>query len=714
MKKILSLVAVIVFLSFALGSLAPQNGYDLFQKALAKERGEGNLDEAIALYQKVIEETKDESLAAKAQLRIGFCYEKLGQEKAKLAQEAFQKVLDKYPAQTDTVKMAREKLVVLGKAQAPSLPAGGSLTVRKLCFSDFSGSPASDGSFISFTDWGKGNLAVRDLAVDNVRRLTKNATGDQFVGHSRVSPDKLKIAYSWYGEDYQFGLWLINFDGSGNRLLYRGQNDWHIEPLDWSPDGRQILAVHSLSYPSRACQIVLVAASDGSMKVLKDLGRKVPSNMCFSPDGRFIAYDYPPGQSTSNDIFVMTADGSREIPLIENPANERLLGWTPDGRHVLFASDRAGSWGAWLVPIKEGQAQGTPKLVKQDIGLIEPMGFARAGTFYYGIGGWGHDLYAQHVDLEGGKLLGTPELAVQRFVGSNGMPAWSPDGEHFAYISRRTPAPSSAVSFVLCLRSPKSGKDQELLPELDWFQWPRWSPDGRALIVVGSDRSNHLGEYRIDAFTGGVTPVLLAEKDNYQVTNLVEWSHDGRSIYYVRNDWKKQTSEIILRNLETKQERKIAGLTGKNRFFTLRSLSPDGGSLVALILDEDQKSKVLTLMPSEGGELRELLELKGKEGFTGPRGLAWAPDSRKILFAKFIKMTDQEQPNQGRNELWILSTETGEQRKLGDLMNGPGVEISLHPNGRSLVFSANVYKSEVWVMENFLPGDEAKAKGRNK
>ncbi len=78
-KKSLILIAVLISLliTLSLVSNALQNGYDLFQKALAKERGEGNLEDAISLYQKVVKETSDKSLAAKAQLRIGICYEKL-------------------------------------------------------------------------------------------------------------------------------------------------------------------------------------------------------------------------------------------------------------------------------------------------------------------------------------------------------------------------------------------------------------------------------------------------------------------------------------------------------------------------------------------------------------------------------------------------------------------------------------------------------------
>ena len=59
-KKSLILIAVLISLliTLSLVSNALQNGYDLFQKALAKERGEGNLEEAISLYKKVVKEGK--------------------------------------------------------------------------------------------------------------------------------------------------------------------------------------------------------------------------------------------------------------------------------------------------------------------------------------------------------------------------------------------------------------------------------------------------------------------------------------------------------------------------------------------------------------------------------------------------------------------------------------------------------------------------------
>jgi Tol biopolymer transport system component len=705
MKKSAILTALLMIAAFAFGSLVPQNGYDQFQKALAKERGEGNLEEAIALYQKVIEETKDESLAAQAQFRIGICYEKLGQEKAKQAQEAFQKVVDKYPTQTDTVKMAREKLVVLARTQAPRQDIEKSLLVRKLCDSDSSGSLSPDGSLISFADWGLGNLAVRELATGRVRHLTKNAKGEQFANLSIISPDNQKIAYSWYGEDGLYSLWLINLDGSGNRPLFRGQSGWHIEPSGWSPDGKKILAVRYLSYPPRACQIVTVSVSDGSMKVLKELGRRIPTKMSFSPDGRFIVYDYPPDQSTCSDIYLLAADGGEWTPLVENPANDYVLGWTPSGKHVMFASDRAGSWGAWIVPLENGKVQEAPKLVKQDIGQIKSMGFTRDGSFYYGIGGWTFDVYTQEVDLNKGRVLGEPALAVQRFVGSNSNPSWSPDGQYLAYISKRSPAAARAVSGVLCIRALKSGEERELLPELDWFNILRWSPDGRHLMAQGFDRTNHLGEYLIDALTGSVSPVLQEEKDDYHETIPVEWSKDGQAIYFVRNNSSEQRSEIILRDLKTAQETPIAALKGKNWYFIGLSLSPDGGRIAARIWDENKKSTLLAFLSSKGGETQKLLELEGQESISG---FAWTPDSRQLLFVKKIR---HEQSIRGRSKLWLLSAENGEYRKLEDLMTGVD-RLSIHPDGRRLAFSTHIPKSEVWIMENFLPGDSAQGKDK--
>ena len=92
-----------IFLSCVLitaGSLGASNVEETYQAALTQEKGEGNLEEAIRLYQQVIEAHEkgeaDESLAARAQLRIGVCQEKLGLAQARQTYEAAR---DKYSDQ---------------------------------------------------------------------------------------------------------------------------------------------------------------------------------------------------------------------------------------------------------------------------------------------------------------------------------------------------------------------------------------------------------------------------------------------------------------------------------------------------------------------------------------------------------------------------------------------------------------------------------------
>ena len=89
-----SLRAVIVMLvvlhgvadggSVVAATAVQQSGSDLFQQALLKERADGELEEAIAIYRRVLDAAPDDrTLAAQALVRIGACYEKLGMPEAR-------------------------------------------------------------------------------------------------------------------------------------------------------------------------------------------------------------------------------------------------------------------------------------------------------------------------------------------------------------------------------------------------------------------------------------------------------------------------------------------------------------------------------------------------------------------------------------------------------------------------------------------------------
>jgi tetratricopeptide (TPR) repeat protein len=303
MKKLTVSIAILISLLITLSliSSALQNGYDLFQKALAKERGEGNLEEAIALYKKVIAETKDESLAAKAQFRIGICYEKLGQEKAKLAQAAFQKVISEYPGQRDIVKMAQEKLSNFIRAQAALEKGDKEFQVRQVWTGkgvDGSGEISFDGKYLSFVDWWTGDLAIREMATGKNRHLTHKGSWEEpiaFAMTSVWSPDGKQLAYIWENDaEGQVEVHIVGLDGSEPRLLHKVDfyKGW-VELADWSPDGKNILAF--ILNEAKSWQLGLISIKDGSIQILKtfDAADPFPMKAQFSPDGRYIVYDFP-------------------------------------------------------------------------------------------------------------------------------------------------------------------------------------------------------------------------------------------------------------------------------------------------------------------------------------------------------------------------------------------------------------------------------------
>lgn len=105
---------IAIFLSCLLlsaSSLQASSVEETYQAALAQEKGEGNLKEAIRLYKQVIEAHEkgegDEGLAARAQLRIGVCQEKLGLAQARQTYEA---VRDQYPDQPQVQVEATQRL----------------------------------------------------------------------------------------------------------------------------------------------------------------------------------------------------------------------------------------------------------------------------------------------------------------------------------------------------------------------------------------------------------------------------------------------------------------------------------------------------------------------------------------------------------------------------------------------------------------------------
>ena len=339
------------------------------------------------------------------------------------------------------------------------------------------------------------------------------------------------------------------------------------------------------------------------------------------------------------------------------------------------------------------------------MGPIVPLGFTRSGSFYYGYSQKNNNIYNAEIDSETGEILTLPKKTITRFEGYNQAPSYSPDGKYLAYISRRFPLTifsdytmAKMGGNVLCIKSLETGKEREIFPDINRFRSPRWSSDGRSVFVIDMNNS---GSKQIDIQTGNVSLVLHDDNLGPQPT---ERSLDGKTIFYVRRDRKANTSQILVRNLESGTKKEIYRSDGGLHI----RLSPDGKWLA--IQDSYMKSYFrvpniipsLSIIPSAGGEPRELCRFEDGIDIEAGAPFTWTPDGKYILYSMKSQKKEIE-----KWDLYRIPAKGGKPEKLGLEMGGFLMNLSIHPNGQHIAFSiTEESNAEIWVMENFLPLDK--------
>jgi Tol biopolymer transport system component len=562
------------------------------------------------------------------------------------------------------------------------------------------GTPSPDGRYISFVDWNSGgNICILDLETKEKRQLTDFKDPYEQAYYSSWSTDGNNIAYTWW-DKVGTNLSVVDIKESKSRVLLKSDKvDW-IELGNWSSDGKYIFATLSLNEESKS-QIIRVSADDGTIKVLKTCEESYTGGKPYiSPDNRFVAFDLPDKDALGNgDIYLLSLENGLENPLIKHPSHDYILGWTPDGKNILFASDRTGTVDAMIIAVEEGKPAGNPRPVKQNIGPVVPMGFTQDGSFYYGQWPGADNIYSAEIDFDEGKLLSNPTLLIQKFEGRNYSPDYSSDGKYLAYISRRGVINKGEPGRVLCIRNLETGKENEIIPDPEiWggISDPQWSPDNRSIALACDNKDGYSRIYRYDTQTKQLTPLVTeseGQSSNIEYAYPI-WSNDGKSIFYLQLSRYSTTSRIMVRNIETGIDRELFQYSSDDfmdRLFNI-SLSPDGKWLAAINRGEN---RVLKVFSTEGGNFRDLYSFKLPGGW--PFSQVWSRDGKYIVFP----YNEEE----GGWNLMRIALDGGGKHKIK--LNIIGISSpSLHPDGRTLAFrsaGSSMPENNIWEMKNFLP-----------
>ena len=179
-----------------------------------------------------------------------------------------------------------------------------------------------------------------------------------------------------------------------------------MRSLRWSGLSTAARSSERARRPSGQTEVLLVSTSDGSVRPVRTLNART-YHVSLSPDGRYIGYDRAEDlDDTDHGIYLSTTDGDEEIRVVTGPSYDTHPMWTPDGSGLVFASMRTGGPGIWIQSIKDGRADGKPRLLDKDMGPFDPITLTRRGSLFYRHRTGLMDVYTVPIDPVTGDVRG--------------------------------------------------------------------------------------------------------------------------------------------------------------------------------------------------------------------------------------------------------------------------------------------------------------------
>lgn len=313
------------------------------------------------------------------------------------------------------------------------------------------------------------------------------------------SPDGQSIVYVSESEEGRH-LWVLGFDNPKPRQLTRG-NVQDLRPR-WSPDGNLILFMRdgslwtiasaggepveivrnaynpNWSHDSKRIVFerryeVWTANSDGAQQArVQGIPRQelplAPRWPAFSPSGDEIAY-LDANRTAFADVWRIPVGGGNPARLTFDPAFASAPVWSPDGKYIVYSSQRGGSRTLWRVDI--------------DGGTSKPL------------------------------LSGS---------GDDDFPDISADGKQLVYSNRRE-------RFAVTLSDPEADTHRTLHESRHMILGPELSPDRSGLAFFAMARDGGMQLFTMSLFDAAPKQITF---DPLATHAIPRWSADGQFLYF--------------------------------------------------------------------------------------------------------------------------------------------------------------------------------------
>jgi Tol biopolymer transport system component/C-terminal processing protease CtpA/Prc len=283
-----------------------------------------------------------------------------------------------------------------------------------------------------------------------------------------------------------FNVWRMDLADPSNPELITDHENHPVRFLSASANGDLCYAYDGEIWVRSAgadtsSKIEIVVANDSHNNEIEfiDVSGHI-TEFDLSPDGKEIAF------IARGELFVTSSDHKATRRITSTPEQERSVTFSPDGRSLLYAGERGGSWNLYRTDLTDDD---------------EPSFF---------------------------NATAMEEKAVLEIDAETFQPHFSPDGKEIAYLQDRT---------ELKVLNLASGDSRTITAAdlnysyIDGDQWYEWSPDGRWFLVEFLSPGRYSNEVGLVPSSGDGELVNLTKSGYYSVAP--RWAMEGEMFFWL-------------------------------------------------------------------------------------------------------------------------------------------------------------------------------------